>query len=366
MTRSKARRVLYITWDGPQVSYLEGLFLPIFVGLKAHGIAIHVLQFTWDEEEPTPRQVEACKQADVPYERVAVTRSLGGIGAYTTARLGGRKIDELVARWSIDALMPRSLMPAIAVAHSKSGERLPCIFDADGLAADERIDFGGRSRKSLTHRMLKSYERKMITRARSVIGRTAEACAIYRSYDEKPTEHKYFVSVNGRDPDQFQPLSEAERQRARSELGLPREAPVIVHSGSFGSKYCPEIELMLVAAVQRLRRDTVFLVLTGQPDVAANFFTQYSHCLSDAPVIRRLSYDQMARALAACDLGLCLYRDTFSNKAFQPTKLGEFLLSGLPVVATPNALLPELRGLSFARRIVDASAGKLTKQPSGL
>ena len=30
--------VLFISWDGPQVSYLEGLFLPIFRALKTHGI----------------------------------------------------------------------------------------------------------------------------------------------------------------------------------------------------------------------------------------------------------------------------------------------------------------------------------------
>ena len=32
--------VLYITWDGPTATYLEGLFLPIFTGLKNYGINV--------------------------------------------------------------------------------------------------------------------------------------------------------------------------------------------------------------------------------------------------------------------------------------------------------------------------------------
>lgn len=42
--------ILFVTWDGPQVSYLEGLFLPIFKALKSAGIHVHVLQFTWAEQ----------------------------------------------------------------------------------------------------------------------------------------------------------------------------------------------------------------------------------------------------------------------------------------------------------------------------
>ena len=41
-------RLLFITWDGPQVSYLEGLFFPILKGLKPR-YEIHVVQFTWGE-----------------------------------------------------------------------------------------------------------------------------------------------------------------------------------------------------------------------------------------------------------------------------------------------------------------------------
>ncbi len=39
--------ILFITWDGPQVSYLESLFVPIFRKLEERcGAHFHVLQFT--------------------------------------------------------------------------------------------------------------------------------------------------------------------------------------------------------------------------------------------------------------------------------------------------------------------------------
>lgn len=42
------RKLLFVTWDGPQVYYLEGLFFPILAGLVQE-FDIHVIQFTWGD-----------------------------------------------------------------------------------------------------------------------------------------------------------------------------------------------------------------------------------------------------------------------------------------------------------------------------
>jgi hypothetical protein len=53
-------RVLFITWDGPHLTYLESLFLPILAGLRDHGFEFDVLQFTWGERESPPGATAAC------------------------------------------------------------------------------------------------------------------------------------------------------------------------------------------------------------------------------------------------------------------------------------------------------------------
>ena len=42
-------KALFVTWDSPETSYLEGLFFPLFAAIRAHGVTVEVLQFTWGD-----------------------------------------------------------------------------------------------------------------------------------------------------------------------------------------------------------------------------------------------------------------------------------------------------------------------------
>ena len=51
-------------------------------------------------------------------------------------------------------------------------------------------------------------------------------------------------------------------------------------------------------------------------------------------VITRAKPDEVGRYLAGVDFALCFYQPKFSEIAASPTKVGEYLGAGLPVVAT--------------------------------
>ena len=84
--------MLFVTWDGPQVSYLEGLFLPIFERLQAHGLHFDVLQFRWGEPALTVRVAKRCRSAGVGYRAIPVRRGPPVIGPFATAVLGGSEV----------------------------------------------------------------------------------------------------------------------------------------------------------------------------------------------------------------------------------------------------------------------------------
>ena len=139
-------RVLFITWDGPQVEYLESLFLPIFAGLRDNGIASDVLQFRWGSQEQMDAIARLCADAGSGYRAVTVARRFGGAGAVATALAGAYHVRRAVRYFGSDVLMPRSLMPALATLAAGGAKLAPILFDADGLAADERVEFGGTVR----------------------------------------------------------------------------------------------------------------------------------------------------------------------------------------------------------------------------
>jgi len=167
-------RLLFVTWDGPQVDYLESLFLPIFRELRTYGVETDVLQFRWGDAAQEQSIRLACGDARIGYSSVRVYRGLGGLGPFLSAVAGGRHIRRAVRRFHSDVIMPRSVLPSLAVLASRGAKLRPVLLDADGLELDERVDFGSVKSTSLTYRFLRDVEAQMVRKAQAVIVRTPE------------------------------------------------------------------------------------------------------------------------------------------------------------------------------------------------
>lgn len=326
--------VLFVTWDGPQVSYLEGLFLPIFRRLAEHGWEFHVLQFSWGDDQRRQWSRQACTEAGVPYRSVSVWRRPVSLGSLATALKGVRDIRRAVREWNIDVVMPRSTLPVLSCMRALRGERLPMVFDADGLPLDERVDFGGMSSTGLAYRLLRDIEAQGVRRADVVLTRTGRAADILLARAGAGTSKKRLHQVgNGRDANRFALLDADSRARVRQRLGIDSDAPLIVYAGSLGDQYCLPEMLALFTRIHQRRPDTRFLILTGSPGLARSEVAQYAE-LENKIVIHSVPPGDVPDYLVSADLGLALRKATFSMQGVEPIKLGEYLLCGLPVVAT--------------------------------
>jgi glycosyltransferase involved in cell wall biosynthesis len=270
----------------------------------------------------------------VAYVAVHVWRRPVGFGALLTAFVGARLIRKAAREWSIDVLMPRSNLPALACLLALKGVRLPVVFDADGLPLDERVDFSGASASGVAHRLLRDVEAEMVRRADRVLTRTQRAVEILFARGGAGTaQNKFHVVGNGRDAARFFPGDEAARCATRQELGIDVAAPLLVYAGSLGEQYCLIEMLQLFEAVKRRRAEAWLLILSGSPDLARAALSARP-ALNSAIVVKVVPADEVPRYLACADLGLALRRPSFSMQAVAPIKLGEYLLCGLPVVAT--------------------------------
>ena len=344
-------RILFVTWDGPQVHFLESLFLPIFRGLAAHGIHVDILQFRWG----TPAQAETirgqCEQVGCGYVDVPIRRGLGGLGPFATALAGAAQVRRAVRRFGSDALMPRSLMPAIAVRCAGGARLRPVLFDADGLAADERVDFSGLSPRGPTYRIMKGVETRLVRESVSVLVRSAAAGQILAASAGVGPE-RFHVVANGRDQIAFHPFDEPARRRLRESLGIGPDAPLAVYAGSVGPQYRFDLIRAFAAELAGLRPDARLLVLTGSPELAE---AELGVGGPLSPVILRVAPDEVPRYLAAADIGLAFRADAFSMRAVAPVKLGEYLLCGVPTVG--NAAIGDTAAAAEAGVFLAEAAG---------
>ncbi|RYF47714.1 MAG: hypothetical protein EOO38_11615, partial [Cytophagaceae bacterium] len=171
-------RILYLTWDSPDVDYLESLFVPILAGLKGSGFSFDVLQFSWGSEELGERARIACELVGIGYRRVPVLRRFGPIGPMLSAFWSERVIASEIRNRNSEALLVRGIMPSLAALRLVKRKRIPTALDMDGLQLDERIDFAGRDPLSFQHRLLRDFEYRALHCARTIMVRTEAAARI--------------------------------------------------------------------------------------------------------------------------------------------------------------------------------------------
>lgn len=328
-------RILFVTWDGPQVNYLESLFLPIFEGMKAHGVHFDVVQFRWGEPALKERLRQQCARAGIGYRAVEIWRAGGGAGPFASAIAGGRHVRRAVRDFGSDIVMPRSLLAGIPVLRAGGAKLKPILFDADGLAADERVEFAGLSPQSLEYRILRHVEARSIREARSVIVRSEKAKDIlYDRVGPPVARERFFVVTNGRDERLFTPADAVSRHAVRAELGIDEAAPLIVYAGSAGKQYRFDRIGAFASEMRRRRPDTRLLILSGTPDVAAAEIAAFNPEVLGFSTLMRVDPEAVPRYLAAADVGVAFRSVSFSMQAVAPVKLSEYLLCGVPVVGT--------------------------------
>ena len=326
--------ILFVTWDGPQVSYLEGLFLPIFKMLKSSGIHVHVLQFTWGEQEKIERSRIACETAGCSYEMVSVIRKPVAVGSLLSAVIGYRHIRRVIKQKKIDVVMPRSTLPALSSLLALRGRNEHLIFDADGLPLDERVDFAGQSPVSAIYRILRDIEAQAVRRADIVLTRSKKAADILLARAGAGTQNNKFHTVtNGRDTNIFSPGTAESRSNMRENLGIAQNVPLLVYAGSIGPQYCLAEMLRLFELVHEQRPDSHLIILTGSPETLQQTL-QTKPKLLEKIIVKSVTANTVPAYLACADLGLAFRRQAFSMQGVAPIKLGEYLLCGLPLVAT--------------------------------
>lgn len=327
-------KILFVTWDGPQVHYLESLFLPIFSGLRREGFEFDILQFRWGSAAEEAAVRSACAEAGCGYRPVRIWR-LGALGAFATALLGGFRVRSAVRRFGSDAIMPRSVLPSLAVlAAGRSGLR-PVVLDADGLEPDERVEFAGMKPTGIPYRLLRDIEAQMVRKSAAILVRTAAAREILMARAGPPADPgKYRIVANGRDGRAFHPFDAESRRAVRSGLGIAQDAPLIVYVGSFGPKYRTDGIGELAMALRARRPDTRLLVLSLAPEQVRTELLDRFPGLADFATIVRAAPGDVARHVAAADVGTVFINETFSTRTVLPVKTGEYLLCGVPAVGT--------------------------------
>ena len=340
MTRARPLKTLYLCYFGLREPLVQTQVLPYLRQLIEGGeVEVFLLTF-----EPNQRQVwSAADEADwrarlagegirwlsLPYHKrpsVLVTPYDIVCGAWTAARLARRhKIDVLHARGHIPAVMG-------ALAKRISGARL--LFDIRGFFPEEYTDAGVWPENGYIYRVVKRVERYLFTATDGFVVLTEKARGLLfpgrTDADEagRPVE----VIPCCVDAERFRATGRGDaRDELRRELNATGRR-VFVYVGSFGGWYMTDEMTKFLAHAHRQDPATFSMILTqSRPEEVVERLRALG--LQDGDYfVGKVAPADVPRYLLAADVAISFIRACYSKLSSSPTKIAEYLASGLPIV----------------------------------
>ena len=325
------KNILFITWDGPQTSYMEGLFMPIFDQIQQQSrYRFHIIQFTWATNERIAITQKKAAQLNITYTAKKIYRKPNAtLGSVFTIIKNSSFLKNYIINNTIDIVMPRSSMPSIMVNQLKKAT-YKILFDADGLPIEERIDLSGMKKESFIYKFLKKEEQSILLKSHTVITRSKKAIQFHLDTLNSEFRDKFFVVINGRDINFLKPNA-IQNKQTREELNLKMDTKVFLYSGSLGPQYGWDTMIKIFKRYLQINHNAVFLILTSNLDFATKRIPSYLH---NHIILKSVPFEEIPKYLSIGDVAFALREPKPSMQGVAPIKLGEYLLMGIPTIAS--------------------------------
>lgn len=354
--------ILYISYDGLTDPLGRSQVLPYLIGLSALGYRITILSC----EKPDRLARDAsiietiCRDAGIIWHPLTYhKRPPVASSIYDVAQLG-RAARRLHKQRRFDIVHCRSYIAAIVGLRLKRELGLGFVFDMRGFWPEERIDGNIWDLSNPLFRTVFDYfkrkESQFLTSADHIVSLTEEGRDILSARPD--TRAPITVIPCCVDFDHFALPTPADRSSARAELGIAAETKVVAYLGSIGTWYLLDEMLDFFRVYRRHHPQALFFFIT-QDDPGPILAAAASRDIDvGAILIRPASREQVPRFLASADFGLFFIKPVFSKKASSPTKMGELLALGLPVVTNTgvgdvDAILGDVGGGAVTARFDD-------------
>lgn len=319
-------QIVYITFDGILEPLGESQVLRLVEAITlASSVEFTVLSLEKSSTLSNPQVVEAVARR---FERLGVVwkhrvyrHGVRGIIQNLMTMLGllGESTDS-----SIGILHARSYLAAFVANSISSVSEVPVLFDFRGYWVDERIEEGQWFTNRLGLAIGRLVERRLFEGADGIVSLTETGIQDIKSGGFGEVTAKHMVVIPTCVDEHL--FSIQNRQAPRPDLLAGKT--VIGWVGSLNASYLIEESLTLVANIQAKNPDTFFLGLTGQTE----FLAHYCDTLgipSDRRLILSVSPQDVPKWMGWMDFGLLLLKENVAKRGSMPTKLGEFLASGV-------------------------------------
>jgi glycosyltransferase involved in cell wall biosynthesis len=334
------RPILYISYDGLTDPLGRSQVLPYLVGCARRGHAIHILSCEKPDRLTRDRaQVEAiCREAGINWHPIVYHKAPPVLSTMYDLAMLRRTAARLHRRYRFGLVHCRSYIGAAAGLTLKQRFKVPLLFDMRGFWPEEKTEGGSWNLANplfrMVYRHFKKLERTLLRSADAIVILSQAGKAQLLSRPELAGRADAVTVIPCCvDFGHFDLATPAIRAEVRREFEVADRAPLLVYLGSLGSWYMLPEMFEFFTVFRERRPGARFLFVSLEDPASIRIEANKRSIPDDEIVVRPASRDDVPRLLAAADLGVSFIQPVFSKTASSPTKMGEMLAVGLPIVA---------------------------------
>ncbi len=329
-------KVLYLSYDGMTDPLGQSQVIPYLQGLAAAKHEIWLISFEKPERYTQHRERihTLLSQSNIHWHPLPYTAKPPVLSTLLDLWKMQRSAKRLIEQHQIQLIHCRSYISALVglAMKRKTGTRF--LFDMRGFWADERID-GNIWKLSnpifrTIYRFFKRKEKEFLLEADAVVSLTHNAAHEIHSW---PGMHHVPITVIPccADLDHYR-SGEAQKQRWVEQLNISPNNFVLSYLGSLGTWYMLPEMLDFFRELLKIKPEALFLIITPdkpehirsqalKADIPTDSLRIISAQRNDVPAIAALSH-----------LSIFFIKPSYSKKASSPTKMGELMAAGIPLV----------------------------------
>ncbi|MFM7671711.1 MAG: glycosyltransferase [Bacteroidota bacterium] len=334
-------RILFLSYDGITDPLGQSQVLPYLVCLSRSGYDITLISFEKPERFTEGRTAieQLCQANKIQWHPLTYSRKPPVLSTLKDLFLLRMHVHKLHRDCPFDALHCRSYNTALIGQWMKRRFGVKWIFDMRGFWADERVDGKIWDLKNplyrWVYRFFKKKERQFIEEADHIISLTDQARSIIHSWTIVPgqpvpitvipccVDLRHFDSAS---------VAVSAKLSLRHKLNIPDTSRVISYVGSIGSWYMlPEMMGFFVRWLLKFP-DSIFLFISqDDPAIILQEAIKQGVSLDKIRISGAIRPD-MPTYISISDCSVFFIKPVFSKKASSPTKQGEIMAMGVPVI----------------------------------
>jgi glycosyltransferase involved in cell wall biosynthesis len=335
---SSNKKILYITYDGMTDPLGQSQVLPYLIGLTKEGYQFTILSFEKKDRFIKYKSIieKITNDAGIKWEPLSFSTNPPVLSKYYDMVRMKRKVLSLHKQNKFDMVHCRSYLAANIGLWMKRKKGTKFLFDMRGFWADEKKDGGSWNQdKFLFRKIYRHYKKKeaeYVHDADAIISLTEAGKGEIMKWPSYNPAVPIVIIPCCADMDHFSLTSKEEKKRGREILGLPQSELVISYLGSIGSWYMVDEMLELFSVMKEKYTGTKFLFIThSSPQLILSKLDQYKIDSKDI-IITEATRNQVPVYTKASDINISFIKPVYSKLASSPTKLGEVLAMGIPVI----------------------------------